>query len=379
MIRELVSKPSISSVDPLIDQPNRSVIDLLCGWAEDAGFRINVICVDEEAGKYNLVATRGPTVPPGETAKGLVLSGHTDTVPYDENTWNSDPFSATELGDRIFGLGTADMKSFLALALTASTTIRDSELQKPLTIIGTCDEESTMAGAKALMSTGIAPGKFAIIGEPTSLRPVRMHKGVLMEEIRLTGKSGHSSNPTLGQSALEGMHSLISRLLVHREEMMSMREEVFSVPHPTLNFGRIVGGDSANRICAVCKLWIDLRVLPGMQASKEREKIRHIAREVAEDHQLTVTFDDFDGAGAPGFCTHKSSKIVLAAEELSGAESEAVMFGTEAPYFSELGLETIVLGPGSIDVAHQPNEFLPKQSMQPTIELLQKMIRRFCV
>src|SRR5688572_27939315 len=192
MIERLVALETLSSTDPELDRSNRPLVDLLAGWAEGLGFRVEVVPVDADGRKVNLVATFGS----GEG--GLVLAGHTDTVPFDAERWRSDPFVATEREGRLHGLGTADMKSFLGLALTAASVHDAASLREPLILLATADEESTMAGARALARGGPLSARSAIVGEPTSLRPVRSHKGLFMEAIRVIGRSGHSSDPALG-------------------------------------------------------------------------------------------------------------------------------------------------------------------------------------
>ena len=160
------------------------------------------------------------------------------------------------------------MKSFLALALEASRELAGRRPERTLILLATADEETSMAGARALVEPELPRARHAIIGEPTGLRPVRMHKGILMESIRLQGHSGHSSDPSLGNSALEAMHTVIGTLLSWRNELQkNFRDPLFAVPVPTLNLGHIHGGDNPNRICAECELHIDLRPLPGMDVA----------------------------------------------------------------------------------------------------------------
>jgi len=235
-----------------------------------------------------------------------------------------------------------------------------------------------MAGARALRDAGRAPGRRAVIGEPTSLRPVRMHKGIEMRAVRLVGRSGHSSNPALGVSALDGMHRVFGAILDYRAELVAAhRHDAFEVPRPTLNLGRIQGGDAPNRICASCELLLDLRALPGMDAGAVMAELDRRVAAAVEGTGLELDLPHvFDGV--PAFETPADAELVRVAEELSGAPAGAVAFGTEGPFFDALGVETVVLGPGSIDVAHQPNEYLPLASVKPTVDLLRRMIGRFC-
>ncbi len=373
MTRQLIAAPSMSSVNPDYDTGNRAVIELLAGWLDGLGFAVEIMDLPGWPGKANLIATLGHG--PG----GLVLAGHTDTVPYDPGRWNHDPFRLTEANGRWYGLGTADMKTFLALAIEAARDLLGEALQAPLIILATADEESSMDGAKELVHQGRPAARYAVVGEPTGLKPVRMHKGILMEAIRIIGRSGHSSDPALGANALEGMHEVIGELLKWRGELQrDHRQTMFSVPVPTLNLGHIHGGDNPNRICAECELHIDLRPLPGMDLGELRVQLSARLRPLVEARDLQIEIRPLF-EGIPAFATAADSALVRAAEKLTGHSAGAVAFGTEAPYFARLGMDTIVLGPGDIDQAHQPDEYLALDRIHPTVDLLRGLIERFCL
>jgi acetylornithine deacetylase len=372
-IRQLIATPSVSSVSPEFDQGNRPVIDLLADWLEETGFAVRIEHLPGRTDKANLIATLGSG--PG----GLVLAGHTDTVPFDAGRWRYDPFGGTVADGRIYGLGAADMKSFLVLAIAAAREFRAEDLRQPLVILATADEESNMAGARALAAAGRPLGRHAVIGEPTGLKPVRMHKGILMEAIRLEGRSGHSSNPALGASALEGMHQVIGELLRWRAELQARyRNPLFEVAVPTLNLGRIHGGDNPNRICADCELHIDIRPLPGMMLADLRGELHGRLGRLLAGSKLRLSFLPlFQGVEAME--TPATAAIVRAAEALTGVPAGAVGFGTEGPYLNALGMETVILGPGGVGCAHQPDEYLALAMIEPTLGLLRKLIGRFCV
>ena len=372
-IAELIEIPSVSSVTPDWDMPNQPVIDRLAERLEAGGWRVELIEVPDKPGKTNLLATLG------RGDGGLVLSGHTDTVPCDPQLWSSDPFALAERDNRLYGLGTADMKSFLALAMTACAGIDTAALKAPLMLLATADEESSMAGARALVAAGQPKARFAVIGEPTGLKPVRMHKGILMEAIRVEGCSGHSSDPSLGANALEGMHQIIAALLGWRERLQAQSSDAaFAVPVSTMNLGHIRGGDNPNRICGSCELHIDVRMLPGLDRQALRADLRKESRDAVTNDQLVVDFDAlFDGVDP--MLTPPESELVRAAEQLTGSPAEAVAFATEAPFLANLGMEVVVLGPGHIDQAHQPDEYLELGQIPRSIEILQALIQRFCL
>lgn len=372
----LIETPSVSSVDPRLDMSNRPVVDLLAGWFADLGFDIDIADVPGQAGKVNLIARLGPEA---DQAGGLVLSGHTDTVPYDETGWNSDPFKLTEKDGRVYGLGTSDMKCFFPIITEVLQGLDRNTFKRPLTILATADEESNMHGARALLDKGISLGAQALIGEPTGLQPVCMHKGVMLTTIRLTGRAGHSSDPSLGENALEGMHEVIKALLEWRDELQAdHRNSDFRVPVPTMNLGSIAGGDNPNRICAWCELGLDLRSLPGMEVNELKTELQQRVRAAVANRDLKVEFcETFDGIDA--MHTPRDAEIVRKAEELTGKTAGSVAFGTEGPYLNALGMQTVILGPGDISVAHQSNEYLPLDRIAPMQRIIEGMIRHFCM
>lgn len=372
-LNQLVATPSVSSTDPVWDQGNREVIDLLAGWLERMGFGTEIQEVNEDGSKANLIATLGSG--PG----GLVLAGHTDTVPFDEGRWRSNPLGITERDNRLYGLGSTDMKGFFPLALAAAGEFIDASLQQPLILLATADEESSMNGARALAAAGRPRARAAIIGEPTSLTPVRMHKGIMMEAVRVTGKAGHSSNPSLGNSALDGIHVVMGDLMQYRQELRErFSNDLFKVAFPTLNLGCIHGGDSPNRICGRAELHFDLRMTPGNDNASIRGEIAARVATIAEQHALDIELSSLIRDVAP-FEQSADSELVRLAEKLTGHRAEAVAFATEAPFLQQMGMETIVMGPGSIDRAHQPDEYLELDQIQPCIALLQQCIRHYCL
>jgi acetylornithine deacetylase len=271
------------------------------------------------------------------------------------------------------------MKGFFPVAIEAAKTFADCELKQPLIILATADEESSMDGARALAELGRPKARYAVIGEPTGLTPIRMHKGIMMEQITVEGQSGHSSNPDLGHNAIESMHLVISDLLAFRQELQARHQNPgFSVPIPTMNLGCIHGGDNPNRICGQCEMQFDLRALPGMDNSELRADIDQRLHRLSEQLGTKITRSTLFG-GVPAFEEPATSTLVKTAERLTGTSAESVAFATEAPFMQRLGMETIVMGPGSIDQAHQPNEFIEVAQIQPAIDTLRALIREFCL
>lgn len=367
----LIAESSVSCTQPALDQSNAGVIARLSDWFGALGFA----CETQEVapGKYNLIATLGSG--PG----GLVLAGHTDTVPYDAALWQADPLRLRDADDRWYGLGSCDMKGFFALILEAVRDLDLRQLRQPLIVLATCDEESSMDGARVLAEAGRPLGRAAVIGEPTGLRPIRLHKGILMERIDILGQSGHSSDPSLGHSALDAMQAVMGELLDLRAQWQrEYRNPLFLVPQPTLNLGCIHGGDNPNRICGQCALEFDLRPLPGMQPEALRQAIRGRLLPVAERFGVRIDYQPLFPA-VPPFEQPAEAELVRLAERLTGHGAEAVAFATEAPYLQAITQEVLVLGPGDISCAHQPEEHLALARIAPTVTLLQQLIGHYCL
>ncbi len=374
LLQQLIETPSVSCTHAARDQSNRPLIEKLDGWFSTLGFETHIQTVDEAAGKFNLIATTGQ----GE--QGLVLSGHTDTVPCDEHLWRHDPFTLTEHQHRFYGLGIADMKAFFALVLESIRELDLQSLRQPLIILATADEETSMAGAKAI-ANGHHPvqARYAVIGEPTGLQPVRAHKGMMMLGIELTGRSGHSSDPSLGSNALEAMHRVIGNLLDWRRELQEKyHNRLFEIPVPTLNLGHIHGGDNPNRICGHCELQIDLRPLPGMSVTDLGGELHRRLHTLLKDDDIHLRIKPlFDGIEAIETPAH--SELVRFVEKQTGHSAASVAFGTEAPFYQAMGMDTLVFGPGHIAQAHQPDEYLEQKSIRPCVTHLQALIRHFCL
>lgn len=371
-ISELIAQPSISSSQASWDQSNQSIINLLATWFEALGFTITIQAVPNVKGKFNMLAKLGS----GEG--GLLLAGHSDTVPFDENRWLSDPLKVNHKDDKLFGLGTCDMKGFFAFILHVCQKIDLKKINKPLYILATADEETTMAGARFFANSGLIKPDVAIIGEPTNLVPVIMHKGHMSHKISITGQSGHSSKPASGINAIEIIYKVIGELFKLRETLnCNYKNEAFDVQTPTLNLGAIRGGDNANRICGHCELDIDMRALPGMKDAELITWLSNALQPIAEEYPGRLTITELDPS-SPSFKQEAKSELVLTSVKLSGHACCAVNYATEAPFIQQLGCQTIVMGPGSIDQAHQPNEFLAVSEIIKTQQLLERVIHHYC-
>lgn len=371
LYRALIATPSISATDSALDQSNEGLITLLAGWFRDLGFEVDIQPVPDTHNKFNMIASIG------SGSGGLLLAGHTDTVPFDDGRWTRDPFTLTEHENRLYGLGTADMKGFFAFILDALRDIDLSKLNKPLYILATADEETTMAGASYFARSTTLRPECAIIGEPTSLKPVRAHKGHMSSAIRITGQSGHSSDPSRGVNAIELMHESITQLMGLRNALKERyHHDGFVIPYPTMNFGHIHGGDASNRICACCELHMDMRPLPGLTLSDLNEMLNLALEPVSQRWPGRLTVTELHPP-VPGYECPAEHPLVKVVEKLLGTRTEIVNYCTEAPFIQQI-CPTLVLGPGSIEQAHQPDEYLDMGFIQPTRTLLTQVIHHFC-
>ncbi|EGR4454142.1 acetylornithine deacetylase [Vibrio cholerae] len=365
----LISTSSISSTDARWDEGNEQVITKLADWLSALGFSIQIEQVAPN--KQNLIAKLGS----GEG--GLLLAGHSDTVPFDEGRWNYNPHALTQANNRFYGLGTADMKGFFAFIYEAVKNVDWSKQTKPLYVLATCDEETTMLGARHFTENAPFKPDYCIIGEPTSLVPIRAHKGHVANAIRVTGKSGHSSNPALGVNAIEIMHEVLFALMQLRDRLIKeYHHPGFEIPTPTLNLGHIHGGDSPNRICGCCELHYDVRPLPGISLDGLDNLMRDALREVQQKWpgriELVPLHDPI-----PGYeCAH-DHPFIHGISEICEQEAQTVNYCTEAPFLQQI-CPTLVLGPGSIDQAHQPDEFLAFEFIDPTVRVLSRAMQKYC-
>ena len=377
-LSQLVAQCSVSSTNDSYDHGNLSVVELLANWLESSGFNCQLQQLESTAGKpkANLIATYGEST---EASGGLVFAGHTDTVPFNAELWQQDPFELTQRDSKLFALGATDMKGFFPVAMSAiQQVLSESGMpKKPITIVATADEECTMNGARALSSDLLPQPQYAVIGEPTQLKPIRMHKGIMMNSIKVQGKSGHSSNPRLGINAMEIMNQVMNALLKWREELQQQyKNPLFEIVFPTMNFGCIHGGDNPNRICGHCYMEFDLRPIPGMDNQLLLEQAQKLLQPIARQHNTEITLTPMV-PGVPSFEQSCHSKLVSYIEQIS-EPSGSVAFATEAPFIQDLGMETLVWGPGSIDQAHSPNEFIDYSQMDQAVTLYAKLIKHLC-
>jgi acetylornithine deacetylase len=326
--------------------------------------------------KVNLIAVAGTDFSETQPAVQLALVGHTDTVPYDPN-W-SEALKLTERDGKLFGRGACDTKAFIAAALTAVEQIDLAKLRHPLALVFTADEEIGLIGAKRLAEAAAIKSRYAIVGEPTSLRPMRAGKGYCLAEVTITGREAHSAYPSLGTSAIFGAARLIAALEFIGAQLESETHPAFDPPFTTLNVGIVNGGTAKNVIAGACRFTLEWRPIPGQDPKRLLTLLDEaIAQQTSIDPQFVC---EVDAARADnGYETAGDSEIVTLLEELTGNSSGTVAFGTEAAQLSELGAEAVVLGPGDIREAHRTGEYVPITELEAAVTVLYGAITRLCL
>lgn len=370
-LADLVRIDSRSSVS------NLAMIDYLAPRCERLGLCARLLPYRDEAGvkKFNLVAV-APKATKDEDMIELALVGHTDTVPFDP-AW-AEALTLIERDGKLYGRGACDTKAFIAAALTAVERFDLTKLARPLALVFTADEEVGCLGAKRLAESSALRVRRAIVGEPTSLQPVRAGKGYCLAEVEVFGREGHSAYPAEGASAIFRAARLIERIERVAEQLQAERHESFDPPFTTINVGRIEGGTAKNVIAGSCRFTLEWRPVPGQAASHAAKLIQAAAEllradDPAFDYNLDVT--RLDG----GIETPADAILVSFMEAATGKQAGTVAFGTEAPQMIELGAEAVVFGAGDIRTAHRTGEFVPVEELERCVEVLALAIKEFCL
>lgn len=374
LIARLVSFPTIS------ERSNLALIDWAEGYLSAHGARCRRT-MNEEGTKANLFATIGP-----EVAGGVVLSGHSDVVPVEGQSWSSDPFVVTERNGRLYGRGTADMKSFLAIAMALAPEFAARPLRRPIHIAMSYDEEIGCLGVASMIQdimANLPPPGLVIIGEPTSMRLVTGHKGVNLFRTRVIGRAAHSSQPHRGAGAILAAGRLIDYLWRLGEEQRQQRDPRFEPPWTTVQVGLIEGGTAVNILPAECSFFWEYRNLPSQDSSAIRKLFEdYCEREVLpslREFAPEARIETEAVALVPPLAQEENGAAEALVRRLIGAnESAAVSFATEGGLFQRAGLSTVVCGPGSIDQAHQPDEYIELEQIEACIAFMRRLADWAC-
>jgi acetylornithine deacetylase len=360
-------------IDSRSSVPNRAVIEYAAGRVEALGMRVKLLPYADEQGveKVQMVAFAPHE---GEDVE-LALVGHTDTVPFDP-AWEG-ALRLEEREGRLYGRGACDTKGFIAAALAALGAVDLSTLRRPLALVLTADEEVGCLGAKRLAAARPFRARRAVVGEPTSLRPMRAGKGYCLADVIVRGREAHSAYPHLGASAVMRAARLLTRVERLAEELRRHPHEAFDPPHTTVNVGLLSGGTAKNVVAGECRFTLEWRPVPGQRPELVAELVRREIESLrAEDRDFDaeVNVTRLDG----GMETAADAPLVRALEELTGRQAGTISFGTEAPQMAELGAEAVVFGPGDIRVAHRTGEFVPVEELRAAVSILRGAVERFC-
>jgi len=309
----------------------------------------------------------------------VMLSGHTDVVPVDGQRWSTDPFALTERDGRLAGRGSADMKGFIACALRAASQAARRELRVPLQLAFSYDEEVGCLGVRSLvedMASWTHKPDFCIVGEPTGLRAAIGHKGKTALKATCHGRAAHSASPEKGVNAIHMACDLVAR--VRERQALIARQGPFDpdyeVPYTTLHVGVIRGGTVLNIVPSGCELELEIRNLPGDDPERIVAGMRADAVEVAGEGRIELEIsNEYPGLDTPG-----DAAVVALAAALTGIDERIkVGFGTEGGLFSGvLGIPTVVCGPGSIDQAHKPDEYISVGQLAQCDRMLERLVER---
>jgi acetylornithine deacetylase len=346
-LKDLIAISSVSA------ESNLPVIRYARHRLEQSGWH----CVEQPyadehgTSKANLIATIA-----GEQEPALALVCHTDTVPYGSPSL----VQPVERDGKIYGRGACDVKGFLACALESIGSAREG-----LALVLTADEEIGCIGARRFVESQILRPRYAIIGEPTSLTPIRAGKGYCLAELRCTGREAHSAFPDLGDSAIAKAARVLLASEQIQEQLKSDRDASFEPPYTTLNIGVIQGGRAKNIIPGECRMLFEWRPVPHQAVDAAIQQLSGCEVKVLRRQ--------------PGFATAASSHIVTVLAELSGRAPATVSFGTEAPWVTQLGAECVVFGPGTMQVAHGNDEYVPIEELETCVAILRSVIERVAV
>jgi len=334
---------------------------------------------NREGTKANLMATIGPMV-----EGGVVLSGHTDVVPVDGQAWTSDPWVVTRRDGRLYGRGVADMKGFLALSLAALPRFAEAPLKRPIHLAFSYDEEVGCLGAPFLIEQIAAtlPKPAAVlVGEPTDMQAIAGHKGITSYKVTVTGKEAHSSLTHLGASANMAAIRLLSNLLKLSEDLAAGADPAspFTPRGASLTVGQMGGGTAVNILARECVFIFDLRTEPGMDA---RALLNGFFAEVRKvDAELKARFPECGveverRSLTPAFAPEDGGVAEAMARRLAGDNGpvRVAPYAAEAGQFQEAGFSTVICGPGSIDQAHQPDEFIEISQIERGAAFMERLV-----
>jgi acetylornithine deacetylase len=374
--REMIER--LIAFDTTSRSSNLALIDFVADYLRGHGLKPKLIPNPENT-KANLLVTLGPDEP-----GGIILSGHTDVVPVDDQPWDSDPFSVVEKDGKLFGRGTADMKSFSAIALALVPEFLSRPLKTPIHIALSYDEEIGCLGVRPMIAEiarHLPRPKLAIIGEPTDMQVVNAHKGIRSFRTTVTGREAHSSQTDKGVNAVMVAAELITHLASLAEEMRMRGDPSnrFDPPYTTTQASVIEGGTALNILARQCTFQWEFRFLPGSSEDEihdrfcahARDHVLPRLRKIAAEADIVT----LPRSRVPPLVPAKDCPAEALARQLTGRNSsQAVAYGTEAGLFQESGIPSVVCGPGNIQQAHKPNEFIELSQIDACVAFMRRLI-----
>jgi acetylornithine deacetylase len=341
---------------------NLALIDYVEAYLRDLGVASTRLA-NEAGDKATLFATIGPA-----DRGGICLSGHTDVVPVAGQSWTADPFKLRVADGKAHGRGAVDMKGFCAVALAHVPLFQKSGLQTPIHLVFSYDEETTCLGVKdpiSRMGGDLPRPRAVIVGEPTSMQPADAHKSVVIFNTHVHGSEAHSSKPELGASAIKGAVMLMAELDRIGEEMIARGDPTgrFDPPYTSVHIGEVHGGTARNIMAKLCSFYWEFRGVPGLDPQEIPTRLERYARKTMlprlTAHGRPASVTTICEVEVPGLAPDPGSAAETLALRLAGRNRPiTVPYGSEAGHFQRAGLPTIVCGPGSVDQAHQPDEFI---------------------
>ena len=379
---DLIKK--IISYDTTSRNSNLELIHFIRDYLEDLGIE-SLLVHDDTGTKANLYATLGPADRPG-----ILLSGHTDVVPIDGQDWHTDPFNVVEKDAKLFGRGTCDMKSFVAICLAYAPKFLERGLKIPIHFAFSHDEEVGCVGVRTLiakLANEIQPKPMmCIVGEPTLMQVIIGHKGKMSYQCHVRGLEAHSSLAPQGVNAVEYAAELIAYLkgMARRIQQEGPFDDLYDINHTTVHTGTVQGGTALNIVPKDCSFEFEFRCIAGHDGRELYEEVVRHAREVLEPEMKAIdpstgfTFEEL--SAIEGLDIDPGEEVVTLAKSLAGRNDHAkVAFGTEAGLFQQdANIPTVVCGPGGIDQAHKPNEFVALEQIDKCHVFFDKLMDHVC-
>ncbi len=365
--------------DTTSSRSNLALIDDVEAYLKDHGAETHRVW-NADRTKANLYAVVGPKV-----EGGVVLSGHTDVVPITGQAWSTDPWKLTEKNGNLYGRGTSDMKAFSAIALSLLPEMKNAGLKRPVIFALSYDEEIGLLGAPHMIAEirdRLPAPAAVIVGEPTLMKVIDGHKGIASFRTTVTGFTTHSSQTDRGVSAVEAAAALIAKISAMREARAGLADphSPFSPPYTTMTVNVVRGGTQLNIMAGECAFDWDCRVIPGDSAAAVRAEIDAFAREIEAQMRRrapTCRVETVQMSNAPPLAPSPDNPAADLAKSITGLNStDVVSYCAEAGQFQEAGFSTVICGPGSIDQAHQPDEFIAVSQIAEGTAFIRKLINR---